>query len=66
MSDIWEAHINVSYYFVMMMININHFTTVAGVIVGTVVGVVIKLAASRATQDGGSCRVLLVNVSNDW
>ena len=28
----------------MMMINSHHFTTVAGVIVGTVVGVVIKLA----------------------
>lgn len=41
--------------FVMMMVllNINHFTTGAGVIVAVVVGVVIKLSVS-GTQDGGS------------
>lgn len=53
-------------FVVMVMINSNHFTMVAGVIVGTVVGVVIKLAASSATRDGGRSRLSQGNVPNSW
>ena len=53
-------------FVVMMMLNINHFTTGAGVIVAIVEGVVMTLLVSGAVQDDGSGSASHVNFPNRW